>query len=52
MVDAGLKAMATEAGPPVALKGTVEGSTTRLMGDEHLAVIAPEGRAAPGLPSR
>ena len=47
-VDAGLKAMATEAGPPQVLKGAVEGSTTRFMGDEHLAVIAPEGKAAPG----
>lgn len=48
-VDAGLKAMATEKGPPMILKGAVEGSTTRFMGDEHLAVIAPEGRAAPAL---
>jgi 3-hydroxy-D-aspartate aldolase len=47
-VDAGLKAMATEMGPPKILKGAVEGSTTRFMGDEHLAVIAPEGQAAPG----
>ena len=46
-VDAGLKAMATEKGPPMILKGAVEGSTTRFMGDEHLAVIAPEGQAAP-----
>jgi 3-hydroxy-D-aspartate aldolase len=46
-VDAGLKAMATEKGPPQILKGAVEGSTTRFMGDEHLAVIAPEGKAAP-----
>jgi 3-hydroxy-D-aspartate aldolase len=46
-VDAGLKAMATEAGPPQILQGAVEGSTTRFMGDEHLAVIAPEGKAAP-----
>jgi D-serine deaminase-like pyridoxal phosphate-dependent protein len=46
-VDAGLKAMATEKGPPPILKGAVEGSTTRFMGDEHLAVIAPEGKAAP-----
>jgi 3-hydroxy-D-aspartate aldolase len=45
--DAGLKAMATEKGPPMILKGAVEGSTTRFMGDEHLAVIAPEGQAAP-----
>jgi D-serine deaminase-like pyridoxal phosphate-dependent protein len=47
-VDAGLKAMATEKGPPMILKGAVEGSTTRFMGDEHLAVIAPEGKAPPG----
>jgi 3-hydroxy-D-aspartate aldolase len=48
-VDAGLKAMATEKGPPMILKGAVPGSTTRFMGDEHLAVIAPEGQAAPAL---
>jgi 3-hydroxy-D-aspartate aldolase len=46
-VDAGLKAMATESGPPQVLKGAVEGSTTRFMGDEHLAVIAPEGKEPP-----
>ena len=40
LVDAGLKAMATEKGPPMILKGAVEGATTRFMGDEHLAVIA------------
>ena len=48
-VDAGLKAMATEMGPPVILKGAVDGATTRFMGDEHLAVIAPDGKAAPAL---
>lgn len=48
-VDAGLKAMATEKGPPMILKGAAPGSTTRFMGDEHLAVIAPEGQAAPAL---
>ena len=48
-VDAGLKAMATEKGPPMILEGAVEGSTTRFMGDEHLAVIAPQGQAAPAL---
>ena len=47
-VDAGLKAMATEAGPPVVLKGAAPGSTTRFMDDEHLAVIAPEGKAGLG----
>jgi D-serine deaminase-like pyridoxal phosphate-dependent protein len=48
-VDAGLKAMATEKGPPMILRGAAPGSTTRFMGDEHLAVIAPEGAAAPAL---
>jgi 3-hydroxy-D-aspartate aldolase len=48
-VDAGLKAMATEKGPPMILKGAADGATTRFMGDEHLAVIAPEGKAAPAL---
>ncbi|MBV8185608.1 MAG: DSD1 family PLP-dependent enzyme [Alphaproteobacteria bacterium] len=46
-VDAGLKAMATEKGPPPILKGAPEGSTTRFMGDEHLAVVPPEGQPAP-----
>ena len=46
-VDAGLKAMATEKGPPPILKGTIEGATTRFMGDEHLVVIVPEGQPAP-----
>lgn len=48
-VDAGLKAMATEKGPPMVLRGAAPGATTRFMGDEHLAVIAPEGQAAPKL---
>ena len=48
-VDAGLKAMATEKGPPMILKGAAPGATTRFMGDEHLAVIAPEGQQAPRL---
>jgi 3-hydroxy-D-aspartate aldolase len=42
-VDAGLKAMATEKGPPMILKGAVVGSTSRFMGDAHLGVFAPEG---------
>ena len=46
-VDAGLKAMATESGPPHILKGAVEGATTRFMGDEHLGIFAPEGKSAP-----
>lgn len=48
-VDAGLKAFATEAGPPPILKGAVEGSAFRFMGDEHGAVLPPKGSAAPRL---
>ena len=46
-IDAGLKSMATEAGPPWVLKGAPEGSTTRFMGDEHSMIVAPEGGDAP-----
>lgn len=46
-IDAGLKAMATEAGPPWVLKGALEGSTTQFMGDEHSMIVAPEGDDAP-----
>ena len=48
-VDAGLKAFATEAGPPRILSGAVAGSRFRFTGDEHGAVVAPTGAAAPGL---
>jgi D-serine deaminase-like pyridoxal phosphate-dependent protein len=51
-MDSGLKSMATEAGPPKILSGAAEGSTTRFMGDEHCAVIAPEGQEAPALGAR
>ena len=48
-IDAGLKAMATEKGPPMILSGAAPGATTRFTGDEYTAVIAPEGQAAPAL---
>jgi 3-hydroxy-D-aspartate aldolase len=48
-VDAGLKAFATEAGPPQILAGAMEGSTYRFFGDEHGAVVAPKGGKAPAL---
>jgi len=51
-MDSGLKSMATEAGPPKILSGAIDGSTTRFMGDEHCAVIAPEGQEAPALGAR
>jgi D-serine deaminase-like pyridoxal phosphate-dependent protein len=48
-VDAGLKAFATEAGPPQILAGAAEGSTYRFFGDEHGAIVAPKGGQAPRL---
>jgi 3-hydroxy-D-aspartate aldolase len=46
-IDAGLKAMATEAGPPWILEGAPQGSLTRFMGDEHGMIVVPEGEGAP-----
>ncbi len=48
-VDAGLKAMATEAGPPPILSGAAEDSKYAFMGDEHGAIIPPRGVAPPRL---
>lgn len=44
-LDAGLKSFATEAGMPVILSGAPAGSSYRFMGDEHGAVILPDGAA-------
>ena len=44
-LDAGLKAFATDAGPPIPLAGAPEGSSYRFMGDEHGALVV--GDAAP-----
>ena len=48
-IDAGLKAFATDAGPPVVLSGAGSDARYRFMGDEHGAVI---GTDLPGLGSR
>jgi D-serine deaminase-like pyridoxal phosphate-dependent protein len=48
-VDAGLKAMATEAGPPVVLDGADPASHYVFMGDEHGMLVTPEGAADPAL---
>jgi len=48
-IDAGLKAFATEAGPPPILRGAAAGSTYRFFGDEHGAIVAPPGAMAPRL---
>lgn len=41
--DAGLKAFATDAGPPRLFSGAPEGAAYAFMGDEHGAVILPAG---------
>lgn len=48
-VDAGLKAFATEAGPPPILAGAPEGSAYHFMGDEHGCIVPPAGVAPPAL---
>ena len=52
-VDAGLKAFATEAGAPRIAAGAPEGAGYAFMGDEHGAVILPQGaNARPALGDR
>ncbi len=51
-LDAGLKAMATEAGPPGILAGADRTATTSFMGDEHSAIVPPVGHPAPRLGER
>jgi D-serine deaminase-like pyridoxal phosphate-dependent protein len=48
-VDAGLKAMATEAGPPRVLTGADPASRYVFMGDEHGILLTPEGSTDPVL---
>ncbi|QAY76190.1 DSD1 family PLP-dependent enzyme [Sphingosinicella sp. BN140058] len=48
-IDAGLKAMATDAGAPVVLSGTDPASRYVFMGDEHGMLITPCGGSDPGL---
>lgn len=48
-VDAGLKAMATEAGPPVVLAGADPASRYAFMGDEHGMLVTPDGAVDPAL---
>lgn len=47
-IDAGFKAFSTDADPPRILSGAPEGSKYFFMGDEHGAVLVPEG-TPPGL---
>jgi D-serine deaminase-like pyridoxal phosphate-dependent protein len=48
-VDAGLKAMATEAGSPVVLAGADPASRYLFMGDEHGMLVSPDGSDDPVL---
>lgn len=48
-IDAGLKAFATEAGPPGIYSGAPTGSEYIFMGDEHGCVILPEDAEPPRL---
>ncbi|UAJ09385.1 DSD1 family PLP-dependent enzyme [Polymorphobacter megasporae] len=47
-VDGGFKAFSTDADPPLVLAGAPDGSKYFFMGDEHGALIVPEGKV-PGL---
>ena len=48
-VDAGLKAMATDAGPPVVARGAHPDSRYLFMGDEHGMLLTPPGASDPAL---
>lgn len=49
ILDAGLKAMATEAGPALVASGASKDATYQFMGDEHGALRFAEGMARPEL---
>lgn len=51
-IDAGIKAMATEAGLPVVLDGADPASTYRFMGDEQGMLVTPAGAGDPSLDAR
>jgi len=49
ILDAGLKAMATEAGPALVASAPFRNATHQFMGDEHSALRVVEGRLRPAL---
>jgi 3-hydroxy-D-aspartate aldolase len=51
-VDAGFKAMSTDADPPKVVAGAPEGSRYFFMGDEHGAILPPADAPPPGLGER
>ncbi|WP_408589861.1 DSD1 family PLP-dependent enzyme [Novosphingobium sp.] len=46
-LDAGLKAFSSDAGVPTVVKGAPAGATYRFMGDEHGALLLPNGGTLP-----
>jgi 3-hydroxy-D-aspartate aldolase len=46
-IDAGLKAFSTDAGNPLVLSGAPTGATFAFMGDEHGALLLPDGATLP-----
>ncbi len=51
-VDAGLKSLATDAGPPTVLAGADRASRYIFMGDEHGMLLTPDGMIDPALDQR
>ena len=51
-VDAGYKALSTDADPPKVVGGAPEGSRYFFMGDEHGAILPPPGQTPPALGER
>jgi D-serine deaminase-like pyridoxal phosphate-dependent protein len=51
-IDAGFKALSTDAQPPKVLGGAPDGSRYFFMGDEHGAILPPSGETPPGLDDR
>jgi D-serine deaminase-like pyridoxal phosphate-dependent protein len=51
-VDAGFKALSTDAEPPAVLGGAPDGSRYFFMGDEHGAILPPPGTTPLGLDDR
>jgi len=49
IIDAGSKAVSTDYGPALVVRGAPEGSTYAFMGDEHGAIRVPDGTARPPL---
>jgi D-serine deaminase-like pyridoxal phosphate-dependent protein len=52
VVNAGLKALATDSGRPQPWRGAPAGATYRFMGDEHGAIEFPTSEPAPALGAR